>query len=360
MFHLQNKHILLGITGGIAAHKSAELIRLLKKDCADVRVVMTQAAKAFITPITLQSLSGHPVHHELFEERTEKTIKHIELARWADVVLVAPTSANFIARLAYGFASDLLSTLCLATTATIAVAPAMNHEMWNHTATQKNVQALKDRNVHIFGPASGKQACGEIGFGRMLEPEDILLKTIALFQAGCLTDKNVLITAGPTREAIDPIRYISNMSSGKMGFALAEAAAASGAKVTLIGGPVNLETPNNVERIDIITAQEMYHAVTESIKNIDVFIAAAAVSDYRCKKTNPQKIKSEQKTLTMEFIKNSDILAHVANLPNRPYIVGFAAESENLTSYAKQKLKKKKLVLRQIKKLGLYYSTSFS
>ena len=342
---LMGKKILLGITGGIAAYKCADLVRRLKEQSADVRVVMTTAAQAFITPLTLQAVSDYPVATDLFDPAAEAAMGHIQLARWADQVLIAPASTDFIARLAYGHANDLLSTLCLATTAPIILAPAMNQQMWLHPATQHNVSILQQRGVQLFGPATGSQACGETGPGRMLEPMEIV-NLLNAENHSLLRDKKIIITAGPTQEAIDPVRYITNRSSGKMGFALAEAAAFAGASVTLITGPVNLISPLNVKRIDIKTALEMQQAVKNTINNCDIFIGTAAVADYRCVTIAEQKIKKNQdETVVIEFIKNPDILAEVANLSHPPFIVGFAAETENVITNAKNKLNNKKLDL---------------
>lgn len=341
------KKILLGITGGIAAYKSADLVRRLKEQACDVRVVMTTAAQAFITPLTLQAVSGYPVATDLFDPAAEAAMGHIELARWADQVLIAPASADFIARLAHGHTNDLLSTLCLATTAPIILAPAMNQQMWLHPATQYNVSILQQRGVQLLGPATGSQACGETGPGRMLEPVEIVnLLNPQIRSLLKLKDKKIIITAGPTQEAIDPVRYITNRSSGKMGFALAEAAALAGAAVTLITGPVNLTTPFKVERIDVKTALEMQQAVKNTVDGCDIFIGTAAVADYRCENKANQKIKkNHQDKLVIEFIKNPDILAEVARLTPKPLVIGFAAETENIITNAKNKLDNKKLDL---------------
>lgn len=353
---LSNKSILLGITGGIAAYKSADLVRRLREAGAEVEVVMTEAAQAFITPLTLQAVSGKPVRTTLFDLNAEAAMGHIELARGADVIVVAPTSADFMAKLSFGHADDLLSTLCLATTAPIVLAPAMNQQMWLNPATQENVQRLIKRGVQFIGPADGSQACGEIGPGRMVEVleivnflEQFLSHPSPAFgplspqgERGDLIGKSVVITAGPTQEMIDPVRYITNKSSGKMGYALAEAAASAGAKVTLISGPVQLNIPHNVHCIKINTAQEMLSAVQKEIKHCDIFIATAAVADYRCADISKQKIKKDKNTLTLQLERNPDILATVAALPKRPFCVGFAAETENVVAYAKKKLKEKK------------------
>lgn len=337
---LTGKQILLGITGGIAAYKSADLARRLREAGAEVRVVMTRAAKEFITPLTMQAVSGNPVHHDLLDPNAEAAMGHIDLARWADMILIAPTSADFMAKLAHGFADDLLSTLCLATAAPIILAPAMNQQMWLNPATQTNLKILHARNIKILGPAEGEQACGETGIGRMLEPLEIIN---ALSPTKLLTNKTLVITAGPTQENIDPVRYISNYSSGKMGYAIAQAAAMYGAEVILISGPVNLVTPNNVKRIDVKTAQEMQQAVLNTVTNADIFISVAAVADYRCKSIADEKIKKSQNNLTIELERNPDILSAVANLPSRPFVIGFAAETNDVIENAKTKLKNKNI-----------------
>jgi phosphopantothenoylcysteine decarboxylase/phosphopantothenate--cysteine ligase len=341
---LTNRRILLGVTGGIAAYKSADLVRRLQDLGASVRVVMTKAAQEFITPLTLQALSGHPVHTDLLDPAAEAAMGHIELARWADLVLVAPATADFIARLAHGHADDLLTTLCLATPAPIAIAPAMNQGMWRDVATQANLGTLRERQVMLFGPAEGSQACGDVGPGRMLEPLEIAQRAAAVFPSRMLDGKRVLITAGPTREAIDPVRFISNHSSGKMGFALAEAAAAAGAQVTLVAGPVNLATPEQVERVDVDSAQQMYDAVMARVDACDVFIASAAVADYRPRLVADQKIKKQHsEAMTIELVRNPDIVASVAARDPHPFTVGFAAETRDVEGYARDKLERKKL-----------------
>lgn len=343
MQRLTNKHILLGVTGGIAAYKSAELVRQLKTAGADVHVVMTQAGQEFITPLTLQALSGNPVHTTLLDTEAEAGMGHIELARWADLILVAPASADFIARLTQGQGNDLLTTLCLATEAPIAIAPAMNQAMWKDTNTQRNIKSLQNDGVAIFGPAHGEQACGDVGPGRMLEPTELARLTANQFQFDTLTGQHLVITAGPTREPIDPVRYITNHSSGKMGFALAEAAAEAGAQVTLISGPVNLATPERVTRINVTTAQEMYEAAIELAPKCDIFIASAAVADYTPTDVADQKIKKHPDSMTIELKPTIDIVASVAALENKPFTVGFAAETQNVMGYAQGKLEKKKL-----------------
>lgn len=346
MSSLANKQILLGVTGGIAAYKSADLVRRLQDAGASVQVVMTPAAQEFITPLTLQALSGHPVHTQLLDPEAEAGMGHIQLARWADLVLVAPASADFMARLSQGMGNDLLTSICLATAAPIALAPAMNQGMWHNQATQANLDLLIERKIHIFGPAAGGQACGDIGPGRMLEPLQLVDAAASLFVTGSLAGKTVVITAGPTREAIDPVRYLSNHSSGKMGYALAEAAAEAGANTILISGPTQLKTPPRVNRIDVISAQEMFDASISAADGCDVFIAAAAVADYRPAEVAPQKLKKgADDSITLTLVKNPDIVASVAALSARPFTVGFAAESENLVEYGRTKLVRKNLDL---------------
>lgn len=345
---LAHKKILLGISGGIAAYKSAELTRRLIEQGADLRVVMTSAAMQFVTPLTFQALSGNPVSFDLLDPHAEAAMGHIELARWADLVLIAPASADFIARLAHGFANDLLSTLCLATTAPITVAPAMNQRMWQNAATQDNCDRLQHRGFCVLQPNVGNQACGENGPGRMQEPKQILAAVIQHFSSRTqvcqpLKGKKVIITAGPTREALDPVRYISNHSSGKMGFALAAAAFHAGADTTLIAGPVHLATPDGVQRINVLSAQDMYTAALAQAEQADLFIATAAVADYRPAQILDQKIKKSSSTLTLELIKNPDIVAAVAALPQKPVTVGFAAETHDVINYANDKLIRKNL-----------------
>jgi phosphopantothenoylcysteine decarboxylase/phosphopantothenate--cysteine ligase len=343
MKRLGGKHILLGITGGIAAYKSAELTRRLRDAGAQVRVVMTRAATEFVTPLTFQALSGNPVHTRLLDEQAEAGMGHIELARWADTVLIAPASANCLSKLAVGRADDLLTTLCLATTAPLVLAPAMNHVMWSDPATQANCVTLKQRGVHLFGPASGAQACGESGEGRMLEVPDLLAKLAGLFDSGALQGRNVLITAGPTYEPIDPVRFIGNRSSGRMGYALVRAATEAGANVTLVSGPTHLRTPPDANRIDVDTAAQMYDAVMAAVNDCDIFIATAAVADYRPKQAHVQKLKKHDAELSIELERTADILAAVAALSPRPFVVGFAAETEDLEHNATVKLQHKKL-----------------
>ena len=337
--------ILVGISGGIAAYKSPELVRQLKKTGADVRVVMTSAAISFISPLTLQAVSGNPVSTDLLDPEAEAGMGHIELARWADLILIAPATADLIARLSAGMANDLLSTLCLATTAHIAVAPAMNLQMWANKATQENIKKLQQRDITILGPDKGEQACGETGLGRMLEPSHLVVECERFDNQNCLTlvGKKVLITAGPTREEIDPVRYLSNYSSGKMGFALAKAALLAGADVTLVAGPVNLESLSSIKRIDVISARDMYKVVHEQIDQQDIFIGCAAVADYRICDVAQQKIKKNDQQLVLTMVENPDIIASVSKLANKPYCVGFAAETTDVIEYAKQKLSRKHL-----------------
>lgn len=345
MRQLNNKHILLGVTGGIAAYKAADLIRRLQDHGANVRVVMTEAAQQFITPLTLQALSGNPVHYDLLDPQAEAAMGHIELARWSDLVLVAPASADFMARLASGQANDLLTTLCLATDANIAIAPAMNQAMWRDQTTQQNLKRLEQNQIRIFGPGDGSQACGDIGPGRMLEPTQLAELTAQQFQSSLLDGVRLVITAGPTREAIDPVRYISNHSSGKMGFALAEAAVEAGASVTLIAGPVALNTPERVTRIDINSALEMHQAAMSYLPDCDIFIGCAAVADYRPVAAAEQKIKKSANEMSINLVRNPDIIADVAAHAHRPFTIGFAAETQDLLGYAKSKLARKKLDL---------------
>lgn len=345
---LAGKKILLGISGGIAAYKCAELTRRLIERGAQVQVVMTNAAKEFITPLTMQAVSGRPVSDSLLDPAAEASMGHIELAKWADLVLLAPATADLIARMSAGMGNDLLTTLVLATDSPIAVSPAMNQQMYRNIATQENIATLERRGMHIWGPAAGEQACGDVGPGRMLEPMQLVGLCEQFFAEKPLKGQSVVITAGPTREAIDPVRYISNHSSGKMGFALAQAAHALGAKVTLIAGPVSLATPAGVERIDVDSAQSMYDAVMEHAPNHSVFIGCAAVADYRPATIAEQKIKKtdDSDQMTISMIKNPDIIASVAALTeNRPFTVGFAAETQDVESYARGKLIKKNLDL---------------
>jgi len=341
MISLNNKHILLGISGSIAAYKSAELVRRLKDTGADVRVALTSGGAEFVTPLTFQALSGNPVHTNLLDTEAEAAMGHIALARWADAILVAPASANFIARLAQGRADDLLGAICLATDATIAIAPAMNQQMWANAATQENLQRLRQRGILQFGPGEGDQACGETGPGRMLEASQLTIHTANIFETGLLSGSTVLLIAGPTQEAIDPVRYLSNRSSGKMGYAIAQAAAEAGAKVIMISGPTALVTPPHVERINVRSAQQMFDAVMQHVANSDIFISTAAVADYRPINIAEQKIKKTKDTLTLTLQRNPDILATVAALKNAPFTVGFAAETENVEQHAREKLERK-------------------
>lgn len=343
---LAGKKILLGISGGIAAYKCAELTRRLIERGAQVQVVMTKAAKEFITPLTMQAVSGRPVSDSLLDPAAEASMGHIELAKWADLVLLAPATADLIARMSAGMGNDLLTTLVLATDSPVAVSPAMNQQMYRNVATQENIATLARRGMHIWGPAAGEQACGDVGPGRMLEPIQLVHLCEQFFQPKLLAGKSVLITAGPTREAIDPVRYISNHSSGKMGFALANAAAQLGAKVTLVSGPVSLNTPAGVERINVASAQEMHDAVMAHAPSHDAFISCAAVADYRPENVASQKLKKTENNdqMTINMVKNPDIVATVANMTEqRPFTVGFAAETNDVETYARGKLVKKNL-----------------
>jgi phosphopantothenoylcysteine decarboxylase/phosphopantothenate--cysteine ligase len=342
---LKGKKILLGMTGGIAAYKAAELTRLMVKSGADVCVAMTEAATRFVGTATMQALSGQPVWTDLWDSRVSDAMGHIELSRDRDLILIAPASADFMAKLAHGYADDLLSTLCVARRCPLMVAPAMNVEMWQNAATARNAETLRADGVTIVGPASGGQACGEMGMGRMTEPADILADVQFFFQPKRLAGRRVVVTAGPTEEPVDPVRVLTNRSSGKMGYAVARAAHEAGADVTLISGPVSLPTPAGVARVDVRTAREMFDAVKKDAKRADVFISVAAVADYRVKKPAAQKIKKANGHLLLELEENPDILAWVAGLPKPPFCVGFAAESENLAQNAKAKLAKKKLPL---------------
>ncbi|WP_321283435.1 bifunctional phosphopantothenoylcysteine decarboxylase/phosphopantothenate--cysteine ligase CoaBC [uncultured Vibrio sp.] len=343
---LAGKKILLGISGGIAAYKCAELTRRLIERGAQVRVVMTKAAHEFITPLTMQAVSGHPVSDSLFDPAAEASMGHIELAKWADLVLLAPATADLIARLSAGMGNDLVTTLVLATDSPVAVSPAMNQQMYSNVATQENIATLARRGMHIWGPGAGEQACGDVGPGRMLEPMQLVHLCEQFFQPKVLEGKSVLITAGPTQEAIDPVRYISNHSSGKMGFALANAAAQLGAKVTLVSGPVSLSTPAGVERINVASAQEMFDTVMEHATSHDAFISCAAVADYRPEEIASQKLKKTEDNdqMVIKMVKNPDIVASVAAMTDkRPFTVGFAAETNDVETYARGKLVKKNL-----------------
>ncbi|CAM4079755.1 bifunctional phosphopantothenoylcysteine decarboxylase/phosphopantothenate--cysteine ligase CoaBC [Pseudoalteromonas byunsanensis] len=340
----QNKNIVLGISGGIAAYKCAELVRRLKEQGCTVKVVMTESAKHFITPLTMQAVSGEPVSDSLLDPNAEAAMGHIEFAKWADLILVAPASCNIIAKMAQGIADDLLTTLLLATPAQVAIAPAMNQQMYAHAATQANLQTLQSRGVAIWGPGKGEQACGDVGAGRMLEPHELLELCLAPEPATVLADVTVTITAGPTREALDPVRFISNHSSGKMGYALASAALMLGAKVNLISGPVTIKAPNGVNLINVESAIQMRDAALAYAPKSDIFIGCAAVADYRAAQVAEQKIKKQGDDMLVTMVKNPDIIAEVAALTkNRPYTVGFAAETQNVEQYAQGKLKNKKL-----------------
>ena len=340
---LGNKKILLGITGGIAAYKSAELVRLLTRAGAEVRVVMTPSAQEFVQPLTYQALSGHRVYIDLFDAEADSAMDHIELARWCDLLLVAPASADFLGKMNAGYADNLLLTLCLASKRLVAVAPAMNQQMFANPATQDNLKQLGARNVLVWGPADGEQACGDVGPGRMLEPEQLLANVVLQFVPGKLDEVELLLTAGPTREAIDPVRYISNRSSGKMGYALAEAALQAGARVTLVSGPVSLTAPPGVKLVTVESAQQMHEAVMQQVAHSDIFIGCAAVSDYRVDQVSTHKIKKSESSMSLPLVLNVDILAAVSALENRPFCVGFAAETQNLEKYALAKLKQKNL-----------------
>ncbi len=345
MLSLTNKRILLGITGGIAAYKCAELVRLLKQADSEVKVAMTNSAQEFITPLTLQALSGNHVFTSLVDVEAEAAMGHIELARWADLILIAPTTADFMTRIVRGEASDIVSALVLATHAPIAIAPAMNRAMWSNSVTQKNLEELTKRGILTFGPAEGEQACGERGLGRMLEPIELIERCTDLFQQGSLAGKNLVITGGPTREAIDPVRYISNNSSGKMAFALAAEAANADAKVTLISGPVAQQTPPRVKRINVVSAAEMLARVMEYRTEMDIFIGVAAVADYRPTKVEEEKIKKDHEAINLSLTKNPDIISKVSALRENPFTVGFAAETNSVVINGRKKLHRKKLDL---------------
>jgi phosphopantothenoylcysteine decarboxylase/phosphopantothenate--cysteine ligase len=344
-----NKHILLGVSGGIAAYKSAELVRLLRKQGAEVRVVMTKSAMAFVGPLTFQALSGNPVQGELLDADAENAMGHINLARWADLLIIAPATANLLAKLSHGLADDLLSTLYLAATCPVYAAPAMNQAMWSKAVTQENMEKLRRHGVTIIGPGQGDQACGENGFGRMSEPADIcrhLAQALTLQDPAptpCLQGLNVLISAGPTREPLDPVRYITNRSSGKMGYALANAALKAGARVTLVSGPVLLTAPENSDLVTVETAAQMHDAVMSRASDHAIYIGAAAVADYSPALAQPEKIKKQGEQTTIILQKTRDILADVAKLGKRPFTVGFAAETQDLEAYARDKLERKNL-----------------
>ena len=343
---LKGKRIVLGVTGGIAAYKAAELVRLLGKQGADVQVAMTQGAAHFVTATTFQALSGKPVFADQWDERMPNAMAHIDLSRQADLILVAPASADFLARCAHGFANDLLATMVLARDCPMLVAPAMNRQMWENPATQRNVASLQRDGVQVIGPASGEQACGEVGLGRMLEPEEIVEEVVAFFTPKVLAGKKVLITAGPTFEAIDPVRGITNLSSGRMGYALARAARQAGATVSLVSGPVSFSAPQGVDRNNVRSALEMHAAVMLRAAEADIFIAVAAVADYRVANAADHKLKKDNGGIpSIELIENPDILAEVAALENGPFCVGFAAESQSLEAYAQAKRRKKNIPL---------------
>jgi phosphopantothenoylcysteine decarboxylase / phosphopantothenate---cysteine ligase len=352
MLPLADKKILLGVTGGIAAYKSAFLLRALQQAGAEVRVVMTRAAQSFIAPLTFQALSGHRVYSELLDPAQEAAMDHISLARWADLVLVAPATANFIARLAHGFADDLLTTLCLATASPIALAPAMNQGMWGNAATQDNLGTLRHRGCLLWGPDEGEQACGETGPGRMLEPLDLLARVVDWNAQGPLQGVRVMLTAGGTREPIDPVRFVGNRSSGKMGYALAAAMRDLGASVTLVSGPVSLSPPASVRTVSVETAMEMHTVVMAEVSDCDIFIAVAAVADYRPDRAAEKKIKKDDETLSIELVRNPDILAEVAGQAHAPFCVGFAAETEQLEAHAEEKRQRKGLDLIAANQVG--------
>ena len=343
MSSLSQKRIILGITGGIAAYKSAEIARRLQDQGAEVRVIMTDSAQEFIRPLTLQALTGKPVHTDLLDTKAEAAMGHIELARWADAILVAPATANFIAALSQGTANDLLTTVCLASSGKIIVAPAMNQAMWSQSASQENIECLKRRDIVILEPDNGIQACGDIGPGRLQQPDTIVEHMDSIFDSGILSGKQVVITAGPTREAIDPVRYISNHSSGKMGYALASAMIDAGASVTLISGPVSLQCPDRCELISVVSADDMLAAASQAVKTADIFISSAAVADYRVTEVANQKIKKSSEKMSLNLSKTPDIVSILSkNNPNL-FVLGFAAETDRVEAYAREKLAKKQL-----------------
>jgi len=348
----QRRKILLGVTGGIASYKSPDLVRRLIERGAEVQVVMSRGAQQFVTPMTFQAVSGRPVRTDLWDESAEAAMGHIELARWADEIVIAPATADFIARYTHGAADDLLHTVLLATKAPVTIAPAMNHQMWSHPATQANVKVLKERGVRILGPASGEQACGEVGPGRMLEPTEIAQEVFAPPSAQLLKGLKVVVTAGPTRERIDPVRFISNRSSGKMGYAVAEAARDAGAEVVLVSGPVNMSAPRNIQRVDVESAEQMLTAVQQSVVDADIFIAAAAVSDYRCSEVACEKIKKTSDTMALALSRAPDVLATIGRSQSPPFLVGFAAETENVERNALAKLTGKNLDMIAANKVG--------
>jgi len=348
-----NRRIVLGVAGGIAAYKAADLVRRLRERDFEVRVVMTAGAREFVAPLTFQALSSNPVHCELLDEQAEAGMGHIELARWADLVLIAPATANVLARLAHGLADDLLTTLCLATTAPLVLAPAMNQQMWQASATRANVLTLLDRGIAMLGPGEGDQACGEIGPGRMLEPEEIAARIAARFRGGALAGVEVLVTAGPTREALDPVRFLTNHSTGKMGYAVAAAAAEAGARVSLVSGPTALPAPPGVDRIEVTSAEEMYAEVMARAARCDIFIAAAAVADYRPARFAEQKIKKSDGPAALDLVRTPDIVAGVAAMDDPPFTVGFAAETQSVHTHARDKLERKGLDMIAANRVGL-------
>ncbi len=352
MSSLQQRKILLGVTGGIAAYKAAEFLRLLQKDGAEVRVVMTPSAQEFVQPLTFQALSGHRVYTDIFDGEADSAMDHIELARWCDLLVIAPASADFLGKLRAGYADNLLLTLCLASKQPVAVAPAMNQQMFANPATGDNIAALERNGILIWGPDAGEQACGDVGPGRMLEPAQLLQQVVEQFAPGPLSGRRLLLTAGPTREPIDPVRYISNRSSGKMGYALAEAARRAGAEVCLVSGPVALAAPAGVERVSVESASEMYDAVLARAEGQDIFIACAAVSDYRVRDAAEHKIKKSSESLSLELVRNEDILAAVSALETRPFCVGFAAETRDVETYARDKLERKRLDMIAANRVG--------
>lgn len=342
---LANKHILLGVTGGIAAYKTPELVRRLREAGAEVRVALTEAAAAFVTPLTLQAVSGRPVHRELLSAEAESGMGHIELARWADLILIAPATADFMARLAHGFADDLLAACCRASRAPLAIAPAMNAGMWENPATQRNLRQLVADGVRVFGPASGSQACGEVGEGRMLEPPELVAACAGQFGAGALAGRRVVVSAGPTFEDLDPVRFLGNRSSGRMGYAIAQAACEAGAAVTLVSGPTALADPPGVTVQRVRSALQMRDAVLAAVAGADVYVGTAAVADYRPAAPGGRKLKKDREAFSLELVRNPDILAEVAALADRPFTVGFAAETHDLLGYARRKLEDKRLDL---------------
>jgi phosphopantothenoylcysteine decarboxylase/phosphopantothenate--cysteine ligase len=343
MSDIQGRRVLLGVTGSIAAYKSPDIVRRLKDQGAEVRVVLTASAEKLVSPTVFQAVSGEPVRGDIWDEQAEAAMGHIELAKWADLILIAPATANLIAQLAAGSAENLLTTICLASEAPVTLAPSMNQAMWRDAATQANCDVLRKRNVMFIGPDDGEQACGDVGPGRMSEPANIVSRMARGGESGPFEGLRIMVSAGPTREAIDPVRFVSNRSSGKMGFALAKAAADAGAEVTLIAGPVSLPTPPRVERIDVETTQQMCDAALANIGDMDIYIGAAAISDYRPKQAAVQKIKKSADTFTLEMLKSPDLLATIAALEDCPFTVGFAAETEKLEQHATDKLKRKKL-----------------